>query len=309
MDEVIVGEHERRQINERVERILRDLGNPEPPLKLEDVRQLLSLNLQYYRSTDPGLVEDLTHRFKLLAKKTIPDLGRHLMSALAKSKLCAFWVPDSARILIDESEPKPKHRWMEAHEVAHSFTPWHRGFLLGDSKQSLDPACHATLEAEANFGAGRLIFLQDRFGKEARDLPYDFNSVKALSGRFANSMVSTCWRLVEERDPGRATFGMISVHPRDDHIGAHDGADPWRYFIRSPQFRLQFPHIESAEIFELVRVHATYRRTGPIFSAEVVLVDITGKAFEFSLEAFATQHAFMTIGGLVRVSPPVVAVA
>ena len=38
MDEVIVGEYERRQINAQVQRVLRDLGNPEPPLKLEDVR-------------------------------------------------------------------------------------------------------------------------------------------------------------------------------------------------------------------------------------------------------------------------------
>ncbi len=309
MDELIVGENEQRQINEQVRRILRDLGNPEPPLKLEDVRQLLSLNLQYYRSTDPGLIAELTHRFSLLAKKSIPNFGRHLMSALAKSKLCAFWVPDSARILLDEAEPVPKHRWMEAHEVAHSFTPWHRGFLLGDSKQSLDPSCHATLEAEANYGAGRLIFMQDRFGLEARELPFDFTSVKALSKRYANSIVSTCWRLVEERNPAQATFGLISTHPHYDDIGSHDGANPWRYFIRSPQFRLQFPHIEPAEIFSLVRRYATYRRTGPILTAEVVLVDVTGKAFEFSLESFATPHAFMTIGGLVRVYAPTVALA
>ena len=307
MDEAIVGEHERRQINGQVQRILRDLDNPEPPLKLEDVRQLLSLSLQYYRSTDPGLIAELTHRFNLLAKKSIPNMGRHLMSALAKSKLCAFWVPDSARILLDEAEPVPKHRWMEAHEVAHSFTPWHRGFLLGDSKQSLDPTCHATLEAEANYGAGRLIFLQDRFGREARELPFDFTSVKALSQRYGNSIVSTCWRLVEERNPEQATFGLISVHPHYDDIGSHDGTDPWRYFIRSQQFRLQFPHIEPAEIFGLVSRYATYRRTGPIVSAEVVLVDVTGRAFEFSVESFATRHAFMTMGGLIRVHAPAVA--
>jgi len=309
MDEVIVGEHERRQINAQVQRVLRDLGNPEPPLKLEDVRKLLSLDLQYYRSTDPGLIAELTHRFNLLAKKSIPNLGRHLLSALAKSKLCAFWVPDSARILIDEAEPEPKHRWMEAHEVAHSLTPWHRGFLLGDSKQSLDPACHATLEVEANYGAGRLLFLQDRFRQDAQDLPFDFTSVKTLSQRYANSIVSTCWRLIEERNPEQATFGLISVHPHYDHIGSHDGIDPWRYFIRSAQFRLQFQHIEPADIFALVGRHATRRRTGPILLAEDVLIDVTGKAFEFSLESFATQHAFMTMGCLTRVRAPVVALA
>lgn len=309
MDEAIVGEYERRQINGRIQRILHDLGNPEPPLKLADVRQLLSLDLQYYSSTDPGLIAELTHRFNLLAKRSIPGLGRHLLSALAKSRLCAFWVPDSARILLDEAVPQPKHRWIEAHEVAHSFTPWHRQFLLGDSKQSLDPACHATLEAEANYGAGRLLFLQDQFGREARDLPFDFNSVKALAQRYTNSIVSTCWRMIEERNPDQATFGLISMHPHYDHIGAHDGAHPWRYFVRSQQFRLQFPQVEPSDIYALIRRHATRRRTGPIFHAEVVFTDITGNDYDFRLDSFATQHAFMTMGCLIRIRARLVAVA
>lgn len=307
MDEVAVGEHERLQINAQIQRVLRDLGNPEPPLKLEDVRQLLSLDLKYYSSTDPGLISELTHRFNLLAKKSIPGLGRHLLSALSKSKLTAFWVPDSARILLDESVPPPKHRWMEAHEVAHSLTPWHRGFLLGDSKHSLDPACHATLESEANYGAGRLLFLQDRFGEDARDMQFKFDSVKALAPRYANSLVSTCWRMIEERNPEQATFGLISVHPHYEDIGAHDGADPWRYFIRSKQFRLQFPHIKAADIYALVARHATLRRTGPNLLTQDLLIDVTGKAFEFSVESFATKHAFMTMGCLARVRPQIVA--
>src|SRR5262249_15977945 len=136
----------------------------------------------------------------LLAKKTIPDIGRRLLSALAQSKLCAFWVPDSARILIDDSVPEPKHRWIVAHEITHSIAPWHKEFLLGDNRQTLDPACHAVLEAEANYGAGRLLFMNDRFGAEARDLDVSFDSIKLLSKRYGNSIVSTLWRMVEERD-------------------------------------------------------------------------------------------------------------
>ena len=118
----------------------RDLGHPEPPLKLADVRALRSLDLRYYSSTDPGLVTELTHRFTLLARKTIPDLRNYLQTALSKSRIWAFWIPDVARILIDTEVPKPKHRWIEAHEIAHSIVPWHRKFLLGDNAQTLDPS-------------------------------------------------------------------------------------------------------------------------------------------------------------------------
>lgn len=71
---------------------------------------------------------------------------------------------------------------------------------MGDNKFTLDPECHAIIEAEANYGAGHLLFLQDRFGSEARDLRLSFDSIKTLAKRYDNSIVSTLWRTVEERD-------------------------------------------------------------------------------------------------------------
>ena len=300
MSEELVGELEKKEINGQVQRILRDLGNPEPPLSLADVRSLLSLDLQYYRSTDPGLISELTHRFNLMTRKTIPGLGKHLVSALAKSKLCAFWVPDSARILLDQDVPHAKHRWIEAHEITHSLTPWHKDFLLGDDKQTLDPACHATLEAEANYGAGRLLFLQGRFAADARDVSLDFESIKLLASRYNNSIVSTFWRTIEERNPGQAVFGLISVHPHHPDVGSHDGDDPWRYFIRSERFRVQFANISPTDVFDLVARHASNRRAGPIFLADDILPDITGKIFEFQIESFSNSHALLTLGFPLR---------
>jgi hypothetical protein len=309
VSEELVGEIEKREISGQVQRILRDLGNPEPPLNLADVRSVLSLDLQYYRSTDPGLIQELTHRFNLLARKTIPGLGRHIVSALAKSKLCAFWVPESARILLDQEVPAAKHRWIEAHEITHSVTPWHKDFLLGDDKQTLDPACHAVLEAEANYGAGRLLFLQERFSADARDLTLNFGSVKQLADRYENSIVSTFWRTVEERNPGQAVFGLISVHPHHADIGAHDGGDPWRYFIRSALFRTQFANVPPAAVFDLIARHASRRRTGPILLADDILADATGKIFEFRIESFSNKYALLTLGFPLRERPLAVAVA
>jgi hypothetical protein len=67
-----------------------DGGNPPPPIKLSDVRSLLKIDLKYYSSTDPSFLQEITHRFTLLARKTIPDVGKHLVAALSKSKLDAF---------------------------------------------------------------------------------------------------------------------------------------------------------------------------------------------------------------------------
>lgn len=238
MIEVEVGEFEKREIDAQIARILRDLGNPPPPLNLSDVRKLLKIDLKYYKSTDPSLLQELTHRFTLLARKTIPDIGKHLAAALSKSKIDAFWIPARRRILLDETVPEPKHRWIESHEISHSITEWHKEFLLGDNRFTVDPLCHAVIEAEANYGAGRLLFMVDTFTKEARDLPANFDSVKSLAKRYENSIVSTFWRLVEGRDPNHAVFGMVSNHPLFPEVGAHDGANACRYFIRSPAFQI-----------------------------------------------------------------------
>jgi hypothetical protein len=268
MAEPEVGEFEQRDIRAQVDRILRDLSHPEPPLNLADVLDLLKIDLQFYSSTDPGLVSEFAHRFRVFARKSLPDIGKHLLAALSKSKLCAFWVPESSKIMIDADEPQLRHRWIEAHEITHSITPWHRHFLLGDNKETLLPECRAALEAEANYGASRLLFLQDRFSAEARDLSLTFTSIKQMAQRYRNSIQSTFWRMIEDRDPESPTFGVISVHPHHPMVGQHDGGQPWRYFIRSTAFRKQFPSVSATDAYAAILRHASRRKTGPVCCEE-----------------------------------------
>jgi hypothetical protein len=309
MIEVDVGEMERREIQDHVRKVLRDLDDPEPPLVLADVRQLLKLDLRYYDGTDSGLIAQLTHRARLLAKKQVPDAVRQVKAILSKSKLLAFWVPDSKRVLIDSSVPQKKHRWIEGHEITHSLAPWHRDFLLGDDQQTLDPACRAILEAEANYGAGQLLFLQDRIGREARDLALDIGSVKSLASRYANSITSTLWRFVEERDPSQPVFGMISIHPHAPDIGAHDGTHPWRYFIRSAAFRTQFAEVTPQDVYDIIKRHAGYRKRGPVLAAQDILVDVAKEEWEFQIESFSNSHALLTLGSVIRKRSALVVVA
>jgi hypothetical protein len=308
MTEIELGEFERREILDHVERVLRDLGYPDPPLDLPDVFNLLRLDLKYYSTSDSGFIAELTHRARLLMRKSIPDFSRHLIGALAKSKLCAFWIPDSRKILIDGAVPPPKHRWIEAHEIIHSITPWHRDFLLGDNKEMLDPRCHATIEGESNFGAGRLTFLQDRFGMEARELDLSFDSVQSLGKRYGNTLTSTLWHWVEDREPDRAVFGMISVHPRYPEIGTHDGPDPWRYFIRSARFKTQFSNVLPSRAYQLITTHASWKRKGPILLAKDVLADVNGDLWEFQVESFSNTYALLTYGAALKKRRPVVSV-
>lgn len=52
-------------IDQRIERVLRGLGNPKPPLRLEDVRELLKLDRVFYRADDPGLMRETVSRIRV----------------------------------------------------------------------------------------------------------------------------------------------------------------------------------------------------------------------------------------------------
>ena len=52
-------------IDARVERVLRGLGHPEPPLRLEDVRELLKLDRMFYTVDDPTMIREMTSRIRI----------------------------------------------------------------------------------------------------------------------------------------------------------------------------------------------------------------------------------------------------
>src|SRR4051812_12238591 len=127
MKTVYIGDRERRDINAQVDKVLRGLGNPEPPVRLEMVRELLRLDRQYYSAKNDGALREFASRIKIGAKQLFkrPML---LLDIVRKAQLSALWLPDSRRILLDEDAPKLKHRWNETHEIIHSVTEWHKPF-------------------------------------------------------------------------------------------------------------------------------------------------------------------------------------
>ena len=119
-----------RDIDAVVAKILRGLGNPEPPLILDDVRALQKLDRQYYSSVEDGPLREFVSRAYIGAKQVFlrPTL---ILEVVRKRSLKALYLPDRKRILIDADEPELKHRWNEAHEVGHSIIPCMKRFYMG----------------------------------------------------------------------------------------------------------------------------------------------------------------------------------
>ncbi len=183
-------------VDDHVEALLSRLDHPEPPLDLKIVREALSLDKEFYRSDDRGLLADAVSMIRI-GSKQIKQRPGLLMDAIRKFNLRALYIPDQKRILIDETQPVLKHRWNEGHEIGHSILPWHDGAMLGDDEHTLLPSCHATLENEANYACSRLLFLRDRFTEEALGYSPSFKAIKTLKTTFKNTSTSTFWRCVE----------------------------------------------------------------------------------------------------------------
>lgn len=288
-------------IDGQVAKILRGLGNPEPPLDLTQVRELLRLDRAYYSSADDSALQEWVSKAKIAGKQLIlrPTL---ILEAVRKWDLKALYVPDHRRILIDQEQPEPKWRWNEAHETIHAVIPWHQSLMHGDNLYTLSPSCHEDIEAEANYGAGRLLFIQERFEAFARDSSPTFDTVKSASKLFKNSMTSCLWRLIECLDIPAA--GVVSQHPRypDDNFNA---AEPCRYFIRSRLFEGRFSSFGEPDIFEMIRSYCKWTKRGPLGGEELVLTDDRGEEHIFTFETFHNGHEALTLIIYVRKHVPV----
>ncbi len=291
----LVGNRERSDIDLLAAKILRDLGNPKPPLRLDDVRQLLALNLKYYSSTDVTPLAEFAHRIKIAGKQLIA-MPSAILDVVKKANLSGLWVPDERKIFIDQTQPEKKHRWIEAHEISHSFVPWHNQFLLGDDALTLDPHCHAIIEAEANYGAGRLLFMGDQFVADAKDCDPNFKNIKKLHSYYGNTLTSTFWRFVEERDPDVPAFGMISQHPRYNDIGQGTEGEPVHRFVPNAAFRRRFSSTTASDIYLLVARNCGWNRRGPVIEGLDQIIDITGSVTSFVLDGFCNSYHVLTYG-------------
>jgi len=276
-------------IDQRVEKLLKDLGNPEPPLRMTDVREFLKLDLGYYTSNDDSWIREKIHQMKVAGKNVI-ERATTILTVVKSLGLKAVLLAERRRILLDNEVPKPKHRWNEAHEITHDVLPWHDGIAHGDPETTLSQACHAQIEAEANYGAGRLLFLGKQFEEVLRCSPCNFELVQELHADYGNTMTTTLWRVVELSLD--AAFGVISKHPRTVS-GAHAG--DIRYFVRSPKFEAEFSKVKVRQLFDSIRAKCFGRR-GPIGHGEFEIIDDRGDKHEFCFETFFNGHDALSLG-------------
>lgn len=298
----------RQKIDKRVDKILRDLGNPQPPLRLEEVRELLRLHVGFYQTDDDGLMQRAIHNLVMAGKQVLarPSI---LLDVVKKRGIKALVIPDRKRILIDETLHKAKHRWAEGHETIHTILEWHEPILHGDSEVTMKQACLDKVEAEANYGSGQLLFLRERFVAEALSSAPTVELVRSLAKTFNNTNASTLWRLVETIGRDRPILGVMHFHPAPRFASEkNDPSNPCRHFIRSDAFASMFSAVTEIAVFERITKYIEPKKGGPVGEAAVILTDDNGDKHEFVFETYNFVHECLTLAVHLRKRPVLIAV-
>lgn len=289
-----------RDIDAQVAKVLKGLGNPKPPISLVVVRDLLKLDQGYYSTADDSLLRQMFSMLKIAGKQVImrPTLLRDAVKTL---NLKALYLPDQKRILLDKDLPVLKHRWNEAHEIGHDIIPWHAGMMLGDTEHTLSQSCHEIMEAEANYAAGKILFLAARFAEEASSSDPSLALVRNLSKSFGNTMTSTLWRFAEEAHRGKPMVALVSGHPHPaKRKPDFDPAKPCRYCVQSPAFRDRFGGVSERALFDATTSYCGSQRGGSLGQNDIVLSDNNGHAHLFRFETFFNGHEALTLGYWIR---------
>jgi hypothetical protein len=218
-------------------------------------------------------------------------------------------LPDHRRILIDENLHKSKHRWAEGHETIHSVLDWHEPAMRGDNELTMKQACLDKVEAEANYGAGQLLFLRERFASEVLDSAPSVDLVLKLAKSFGNTNASTLWRMIEAAGSERPMLGIMHYHPHPRFASdKNDPANPCRHFIRSDAFATQFSATDELKVFELISAYIQPRKGGPVGNETVLVTDDNGDQHEFAFETFKFHHECLTLAVHLRKRAVVVSV-
>lgn len=144
--------------------------------------------------------------------------------------LGALWFEQRA-LFLERRQSAVRRRFTVAHELTHALCPWHRAVLRTDTEAELFRGTREAIEAEANAGAGLLIFGGSAFANPSA--PVSIDGALALAARHGASLHATLHHCVHS-DRGASALLITGRFPQ------RDGSLPvWRG-VESAPFRRRF---------------------------------------------------------------------
>jgi hypothetical protein len=236
----------------------------------------------------PTPLEEVQRAAGIGARHDIAALPRAIATP-GRRLLGALWF-ERREVYVDLAQPEPRRRFTDAHEAMHALCPWHEAALREDTDAELFRETSLEIEAEANFGAGLLIFQGRRFAERIADAPRDMATVLALAAEHGASRQATLHQFAQHHP---APVALLSI----GRFPQRDGSLPvWRT-VASPAFRRRFGRVgaDLAPGRPLRELVEAARRFAAPASARLRMPDGSGTVRRWTAEAHYNRRSFLVL--------------
>jgi hypothetical protein len=236
----------------------------------------------------PTPLEEVQRAAGIGARHDIAALPRAIATP-GRRLLGALWF-ERREVYVDLAQPEPRRRFTDAHEAMHALCPWHEAALREDTDAELFRETSLAIEAEANFGAGLLIFQGRRFAERIAGAPRDMATVLALAAEHGASRQATLHQFAQHHP---APVALLSI----GRFPQRDGSLPvWRT-VASPAFRRRFGRVgaDLAPGRPLRELVEAARRFAAPASARLRMPDGSGTVRRWTAEAHYNRRSFLVL--------------
>lgn len=166
----------------------------------------------------PTPIEAVQEVAGITSRLDITELSktRHAAPAALARILGAFMFSERV-IFIDGDQRRSRVLFTDAHEATHALCPWHEQTLLVDTEDTLFKEIKDQIEAEANYGASRLIFQGDHLMRRALKEQYSIQAPLALADVYGASSTATIRHYVREH-PAAVALVVTGRFAREDGL-------------------------------------------------------------------------------------------
>jgi IrrE N-terminal-like domain len=226
------------------------------------------------------------------AVEPMPALPERIRST-RRQLLGALWF-DERTIFIEEGQPEARRRFTEAHELMHALCPWHEAVLREDTCDELFRAAVDQVEAEANLGAGLLLFqgrhLADRVASERPSI----SAPLALARDYGASVHAALHHYVLTHAAALAMLVVGRFPRRDGSLPVWRSVESLRYRRRFDRAAAAVPRglVPGSPLRELVEAA---RHSSEPEVARLPWTDPTGGVRRVRAHAHYNRHAFLVL--------------
>jgi hypothetical protein len=211
--------------------------------------------------------------------------GRRLLGAL--------WF-DERTIFLEQGQSEARRRFTEAHELMHALCPWHEAVLREDTSDELFRTAVDAIEAEANAGAGMLLFQGRHFAARVAAERPSISAPLALAREYGASVHAALHHYVITHAAPLAMLVVGRFPRRDGSLPVWRSVESRRYRRRFDRAAAAIPRglLPGSPLRELVEAA---RCADEPAVARLPWTDVRGGPRRVRAHAHYNRHAFLVL--------------